>query len=164
MQTGELVDMERAWRDYFDPLEARFPEHAYHEQLDKYRQARESARAPHASEAQRFFQQGELLKQQGNLQGAAQVWGNLIAVFEHAEADKEWVRRAERALTDLEKAAANADRLPQMRPALERAAALEREGKHIEAERIWTALEALYRDDPAGADVRAEICRARKKP
>jgi hypothetical protein len=163
MKTGELVDMERAWREYFEPLETRFPEHAYREQVEKYRQERESARAPHSSEAQRFFQQGELLKQQGNVGGAAAVWRNLIVAFGNIEADKEWVARAERALTEVEKTAADGERLKQIRPALERAAALRREGKHVEAERIWAALEALYRDDPAAGDVRAEICRARKR-
>ena len=78
-------------------------------------------------------------------------------------ANAEDLGRAERALTDLEKDAANADRLKQVRPALERAAFLNREGKRQDAERIWTALEALYRNDPGSADLLAEISRARKQ-
>ncbi len=163
MKTGEMVDMERAWREYFEPLESRFPEHPYHDQVARYRQILDAARAPQPGEAQRFYQQGEQLRQQGNLQGAAQVWRNLIVAFEGVEPAKEWVTRAERSLTDLEKAAEDHDRFKQVRPALDRAAALRRQGKHAEAERIWTALEALYRDDPGAAELRAEICRARKQ-
>jgi hypothetical protein len=163
MKTGEPVDMERAWREYFEPLESRYPDHPYGEQLAKYRLARETARAAHPTEAQRFYQQGEQLRQHGNLAGAAQVWRNLIVAFEGIEPAKDWVLRAERGLADLEKAAENHDRFKELRPALDRAAALERQGKRVEAERIWTALEELYRDDPGAAALRAEIGRARKQ-
>jgi serine/threonine-protein kinase len=163
MRTGELVDMERAFRDYFDPLEGRFPEHPYHEQVQKYREALEAARSPQPSEAQRFFRRGEQLRQQGDLRAAQEVWRNVVAAFAGVEAEKEWVGRSERALAELEKAAANSDRFKPVRPALDRAAELNREGKRAEAERVWAALEALYRDDPGAADVLAEIARARKQ-
>jgi serine/threonine-protein kinase len=163
MKSGEMVDMERAWREYFGPLESRFPDNPYHEQLEKYRRTLEAARSPQPSEAQRFYQQGEALRQQGDLAGAVRVWNNLVTAFAEVEAEKEWVVRAERALTDLEKAAADPERFKQVRPALERAAALQRQGKRAEAERIWAALEELYRDDPGAADLLAEIGRARKQ-
>lgn len=163
MKSGELHDMERAWREYFEPLESRFPDHPYQEHLAKYRLALDSARAPYPCEAQRFYQQGELLRQQGNLAGAAQVWRNLVVAFEGVEPAKDWVLRAERGLIELEKGAENQDRFKEVRPSLERAAALHRQGKRAQAERIWTALEALYRDDPGAAELRAEIGRARKQ-
>ncbi len=87
----------------------------------------------------------------------------MIAAFGTVEAEKEWVHRAERALTDVEKAAAIPDRIKGVRPALDNAALLHRAGKRADAEAIWSALEALYRDDPAAADVLAEISRARKQ-
>jgi tetratricopeptide (TPR) repeat protein len=163
MKTGEMVDMERAWREYFGPLQNRFPDHPYQEELAHYRQVLEEARAPQPSEAQRFFHQGELLRQQGNLTAAAQTWRNLVAAFGGVDAAQEWVMRAERGLIELEKAADDHDRFKQVRPSLDRAAALHRKGEHAAAERIWTALEELYRDDPGAAELRAEICRARKE-
>jgi serine/threonine-protein kinase len=163
MKSGELVDMERAWRDYFEPLETRFPEHPYHEQLQQYRQALETARAPEPCEAQRFFQHGEQLRRQGNSQAAAQVWRNLVVAFAGVEPAREWVLRAERALTELETEAANPQRFKQLRPALDRALQLSRAGKRAEAERIWTAMEQLYRDDPGARELLAEICRARRE-
>jgi serine/threonine-protein kinase len=163
MKTGEIVDMERAWSEYFGPLESRFPDHPYHEEVQRYRQLLEVARSPRQSEAQRFYQQGEQLRQQGNLHAAAQTWRHLIAAFDGLDTEREWVHRAERALTDLEKNAANPDRFKEARTALERAAVLDRDGKRADAERIWTALEALYRDDPGAAQLLTEIAQARKR-
>ena len=93
----------------------------------------------------------------------AAVWRSLIAAFGTVDADRPWVTRAERALTDLEKAAGDAERFKQVRPALDRAAAFRRDGKHREAEAIWSALETLYRNDPGATDLLAEIYRARKQ-
>jgi serine/threonine-protein kinase len=162
MKSGEMVDMERAWREYFQPLESRYPDHPFQEQVAHYRQVLETARTTTPSEAQRFYQQGEQQRQQGNLQAAAQTWGNLIVAFEHVDSAREWVARARHGLTDLEKAAEDHDRFKQVRPALDRAQALNRQGNRAAAERIWTALETLYRDDPAAAALRAEIARARQ--
>ena len=163
MKTGEMVNMERAWREYFQPLQDRYPNHPYQEQVEKYRVTLEAAKSPRPSEAQRFFQQGEQFKQQGDLVRAAAVWRNVIVAFREVEAEKEWVNRSERALTDLEKAAANPDRFKAVRPALDNAAKLSRTGKRPQAEEIWTALEALYRDDPGAAELLTEIKRARSK-
>jgi serine/threonine-protein kinase len=163
MKTGEMVQMERAWRECFAPLESRYPDHPYHEQVQKYREMLEAARAPQPSEAQRFYQQGEQLRQQGHLHAAAQKWRSLIVTFQGVESAREWVRQAERGLTDLEKAAADGERFKQVQPALDRAAALWREGKHAEAEAIWSALEELYRDDLGAARLLAEIRRARQQ-
>ena len=163
MKTGELVDMERALRECFEPLESRFPDHPYQEQVARYRQVREAARAPQTCEAQRFYQQGEQLRQQGNLQAARQKWRDLIVAFEGVEPARKWVLRAEQGLTELEQAAEDRDRFQEVRPALERAALLRGQGKRAEAERIWSALDALYRDDPGADELRAEIGRARQQ-
>ena len=47
----------------------------------------------HPGEAQRFYQQGELLQKQGNSVAAAEVWTNLIDAFSEVEAEKESVAR-----------------------------------------------------------------------
>jgi hypothetical protein len=79
------------------------------------------------------------------------------------EGEKEWVRRAERGLNEIEKSTAKKDYLKQVRPALDRAAALRDQGRRADAERIWTAVEELYRADPGAADVLKEVARARAK-
>jgi serine/threonine-protein kinase len=163
MQTGELVDMRRAWREYFEPLEARYPEHAYREQVQKYREQYENARSTEPCDAQRFFQEGEQLRQQGNLKAAAETWRNLIVAFEGVESAKDWTQRAERGLLDLEKASANAEHLKQVREGLKLAVALRREGKLAEAEAKFAALEFLCRNDPSATSLLAEIRRERQK-
>ncbi len=162
MQTGEAMDMERAWREYFQPLQSRFPENPYQDQLRRYRQVLEASRAPQPSEAQRFYERGERLYRQGERRAAAQVWRDLVTAFEGEVQARPWIERAERGLNELEKAAADPERLKQVQPALDRAAALRREGKRAEAERIWAALEGLYRDDPSAADIIRAIEQARR--
>jgi serine/threonine-protein kinase len=161
METGQLVEMEHAWTDYFEPLNRRFPNHPYAAELERYRQQLEAARSPEPSEAQRFYRQGEALLRQGDVRAAGRTWRNLVAVFQDVDAERDWVGRAEQALLRLEKADAR-DRLTQVRPALDRAARLQAEGRRDEANRIWTALEELYRDDPAGRAILDEIGKQRR--
>src|SRR5262249_16073559 len=103
MESKALPDKERAFSDYFDPLEKRFPDHPYKEQLEKYRQQLKEARAreeaePAVSEAQRFYLKGERLRQEGRDAEARKVWQGVVAVFQGADAEKEWVRKAEKGL------------------------------------------------------------------
>ena len=93
MESERLYDMQTAWKEYLEPLETRFPNHPYKEQVDAFRLKREAALAPHpTSEAQRFFQLGEFHKRQGDLAAAQQVWSNLITVFKPVESEQEWVQ------------------------------------------------------------------------
>jgi len=163
MESDSLYDMKQAWTEYLEPLERDYPDHAYKEEVAALRLKWEAAKAPHPSEAQLFFQQGELLHKQGNPAAARQVWRNLIDVFEDVDAEKEWVNRARRALADLEKAALNKDRWKNVRTALERAKELQQQGKLDDAERIWRGIQELYRNDPAAANILLEIERARQE-
>src|ERR1019366_4427829 len=101
MQSNSLYDMERAWADYLGPLESRYPDHPYKDQVAEFRAKWETAKALHPSEAQRFFQQGELLQKQGNPAAAQKIWTSLIDAFGEVDAEKEWVRKARSALGDL---------------------------------------------------------------
>jgi serine/threonine-protein kinase len=162
MESESLYDMNQAWSEYLEPLERGYPDHPYKEQVAALRLKWESAKVPHPSEAQLFFQQGELMQKQGNPAEARKVWRNLIDAFGEVDAEKEWVERASRALRDLEKAALNKDRWKNVRSALDRAKELQRQGKLDNAKRIWTGIEQLYSNDPAAADVLDEIKRARQ--
>jgi hypothetical protein len=63
----------------------------------------------------------------------------------------------------LERVGQNKDRFKQVRAALEKAADLKRQGKNADAERIWTGIEQLYRNDPGAAELLQEVAKARQK-
>jgi predicted Ser/Thr protein kinase len=153
MESDSLFDMQRAWRDYLEPLESRYPGHPYKEKVEEFRQRLEAAQSPHPSEAKRFFQQGEHLKQQGDFAAAYQVWHGLIDAFEPVEAEKEWVERARRSLHDLEKISLDKDRRKNVFISLERATQLRNLGKIAESDRILAGIEQLYRNDPLTAEL-----------
>jgi serine/threonine-protein kinase len=162
MDSSRLSDMNEAWRDYLEPLERRFPDHPYKDEVEKFKIKLEAAKNPTPSEAQHFYQLGERLRQQGDAAGAREIWTNLATAFEGSAADRDWVQRAKKGLTELDDQAAHRDRLKSLQPILDRAAALKADGKADEAERIWTALEALYRNDPGAKELLEEIRKSRK--
>ncbi len=163
MEKGTLFDMTRAWTDYLEPLEKNHPDHAYKDEVAEFRRRWEAAKSPTPSEAQRFYQQGELLQKQGDSAGAQRVWTNLIAAFGEVQAEKAWVQRAERALDEAKKSSQNQERFKSVKSALQRADDLRREGKLADAERIWAGIEQLYRNDPTAAEIILEVQRARQK-
>ncbi len=113
-----------------------------------------------SGEAQRFFQQGQRLRHEGRLGEAKQIWQDVVQAFDGVAADQEWVTKAAKALAELEKPAPDKERLDRIRPALDRAAKLREAGKAKQADKIWSALENLYRHDPW---MLQEIAKARKK-
>jgi predicted Ser/Thr protein kinase len=163
MDSSRLSDMNEAWREYLEPLERRFPDHPYKDEIEKFKIKLDAAKNPAPTEAQHFYQLGERLRQQGNDAGAREIWSNLATAFENSAADRDWVQRAKKALGELDEKAAHRDRLKSAQPVLDRAAALKADGKVDEAERIWTALEALYRNDAAAKELLEEIRKQRGK-
>lgn len=166
MQTGELVEMERAWREYLGPLNERFPEHPYQAEVAEFRRQLEAARDPTPNEAERVYRLGEAMRRQGDFDRAARLWRDLVEVFRDDESGRHWVRQAEKSLAELNLTTSRNERWKQVRPALQRARMLYRAGKTADAERVWTALEDLYANDPGAADllrdVRDDRARARK--
>ena len=165
MASSRPADWERAWRDYLQPLEERFPEHPYQEEVARFRAKRDAARDGDValSEAQRFYRQAERLREEGQLQAARTVYESVVVVFKDSEADKEWVRKSEEALQALEQTIQAKERMQGARAALDRAASLRDTGKRDQAEKIWAAIETLYHGDPAAREVLAEIKKARGK-
>jgi serine/threonine-protein kinase len=168
MESRSLAEKERAWRDYLEPLSRR-EDHPYREEVEKLRQQLEAARAvagaeePRAGEVQRLYLQGERLRLEGKPAEARKVWKNVVVVFKGLDVEKDWVRRSEKALAELDNPKAAEQRLVPVRAALKRAAKLRDAGKLEDAERIWSGIEALYADDPAAAAVLREVREARKK-
>src|SRR5207244_278336 len=76
MATGRLADMREAWRDYLGPLNMLVPNHPYQEDVEGFRLKLKAAEADTPSEAQRFYQRGERLAQEGDLSGARRMWQN----------------------------------------------------------------------------------------
>src|SRR5262245_3076090 len=163
MASSRLSDMNEAFRDYFDPLERRFPDHPYKEEVEKFRIRHEALKNPTPSEAQHFFQLGQRLRQEGNDRAAREVWSSLVIAFEGSDADRDWVQRAQKALGELEKGAARGDRLKGVKPILDRAAALKADGKAADADKILAALETLYARDVGANDLLMEIRKQRGK-
>ena len=163
MASSRLSDMNEAFREYLDPLDKRFPDHPYKDEVERYRLKHEAAKNPTPTEAQHFHQLGERLRQEGNDRAARDVWSSLVIAFDGSDADRVWVERAQKGLGDLEKRAGRGDRLKSLKPILDRAARLKAEGKADEAEKIWNALETLYSRDLSANDLLLEIRRQRGK-
>jgi predicted Ser/Thr protein kinase len=166
MESKNQADWERAFKDYFDPLERDYPDHAHKAEVEKFRKQFEAGRleadgGPALTEGQRHYLAGEALWKDGNLVEARGRWKNLIAAFGAVESEKEWVEKAKVSLAALDKQLQNQKRLAPVREALKKAAALRDEGKQEEARAIWDGLYALYRDDPGAAAVVQEIEAAR---
>lgn len=167
MQSDDPEDWHRAWRDYLGPLESKYPDHPFKQEVADFRQQREehevqrrAGKTPGAtrpmSEGEWFYQYGQRLAQRGDEADARKVWQNLAASLREVPAEQVWVRRAEE---QLKKPAVppTKDRWASVFTALDRALALRDEGKRAEAEAIWLALEELYRNDPSAARVLARI-------
>jgi Protein kinase domain len=163
MASRRLSDQEEAWQEYFDPLERRYPETAHRAELEKFRRKLLLTRGSPwpQSEAERFVRRGIDLREQGKDADAARVFKQTIAAFDKVPTVKLWVDEARDQLAEMSSPAVQVDRLERVRPQLDEAAAFKAEGKQAEAERLWTALETLYQDDPAGGAILNEIRAAR---
>jgi serine/threonine-protein kinase len=163
MSSERLADMREAWRDYLEPLNTRYPDHPYQKEVEVFRLKLESAEADRPTEAQRFFQQGEKLRQDGDFEGARRLWQTTIVVFKDVDSEQTWVSRAQRALVELEKDATAQDRWRSLKAALERAAQLRDQGRRADAEKIWAGIEELYKNDPWAADWLKQVEKARRQ-
>jgi hypothetical protein len=167
MESDDPAQWDIAWRDYFAPLNERYPDHPYQKEVEAFRRRIEAARqqqeAPKLSEAERFFRRGERLRREGDRAGARRTWQDLAAVFTGVPSEEEWVRRAKEDLAELDKSAADPKRWDSVRAALQRAEALAKQGKLQEAEAIWHGIEELYRNDPAARAILQQVQAARDR-
>jgi len=161
MSLKDPANWDRAWNEYLQPLNERYPDHPYHAEVEQFRRQIEAAQAP--NEARRFFQKGERLLHEGNSAAAARLWKDVVTVFAGIDSAKDWVARAETALAELDKTQIGAEQLAAVRAALQRASALCDQGRRQEAERIWDGIEDLYRDDYSARDLLKEVREARQQ-
>ncbi|MFO0811424.1 MAG: serine/threonine-protein kinase [Gemmataceae bacterium] len=163
MASEREADRERAWHDYLEPLEAKFPGHAHshevaafrHRMLDESQLERAVEKAsidPQQNEAERWYRLGLAYLQMGDIPAARRVWNNLVAAFGGLESSARWVGLAGRGLTRLDQATPSRDAA--LTQAAERVKQLRANGQGAEADRIVAALAALYGDDPAIAKLK----------
>src|SRR5262249_25697805 len=148
---------ETARRDYLEPLNQRFPDHPHKKQVDEWLKMIEAKKQENenlpSSEVERLYLKGERLYKEGDLAGAAKVWGNGVKAFGPVESEQEWVQRAKEGLVLAEKTALESKRWKPVHAALKHAAELVKKGQRPEAEKIWSALEGLYQNDSNAQDI-----------
>src|SRR5262249_24619430 len=116
------------------------------------------------SEAQRFYEHGLRLCQDGHPEEARQIWRNLVHTFQGVEAERRWVRLAEYGLASLpERSTDKVDRWGSVRQALQRARDLHQAGKTKEAEEIRQGIEELYRGDPTAKEILEQVQKDRDR-
>jgi serine/threonine-protein kinase len=165
MASSEPGDWDRAWDKYLGPLQDKYPNHPYQQEVAELRRKYEEKRAERqaevaarnagpVSEGQRFFQEGLRLRQAGDEAGARRTWEALIAGFGEVPSERPWARRAEKELQrpEAKEGAAGRQWRP-LREAVRRARALRDEGKKDEAQAIREALGRLYHGDAAATKV-----------
>jgi serine/threonine-protein kinase len=161
---------EEAWEKYFQPLQTRFPNHPFQEQLEEYRQQIEERRErrlrPRGAEtekklgeAQWFYLQGLRWHQQGKTEAAQALWQNLVNSFEQVPVEKNWVSLAKQGL-EKELPTGSGDkeeRWTSVKKALDKARQLRLAGQREAAKKILDGLQQLYQDDPSAREIMEEI-------
>src|SRR5207249_11741724 len=143
---------------YLTPLAKKYPDNHYQDKLHEFRQKLDDGKAERkalrtsggapatASEAQRFYFLGQRQSRDGDVAAARRTWQNLIEVFQNVDSEQRWVQRAESGLKELSRRLPPEEkRWSAVRESLEATKKMPR----AEAEKVWQALEALYRDDPS---------------
>jgi serine/threonine-protein kinase len=173
MRSDDPADWERAWNEYLEPLAREHPDHyadeikafrARTQPLAELRRAQASGRvAKYGSEAERFYHEGLHLCEAGDFAGAKRVWERLATAFAGVASEARWVDLARQAAGRVgpQDGALHRPTGAGLRAALDRARALRADGKTAEAEAVWDALDALYRDDPDAAAIRELIRKER---
>jgi serine/threonine-protein kinase len=154
MSSDKPADWERAWNEYLEPLNSRFPDNPHRQEAIDFRRRmqdwRDQDRAldsdqPH-TEAERFYKLGLMHAAHGEPESAQRIWRDVVRAFA-GENDRRWVDLAERGLKRLSTSPAYSP-MESVESALAQARKLFGAGKTAEAQAIWQALEDLYRNDP----------------
>jgi serine/threonine-protein kinase len=157
MASPDPADWERAWEDYFQPLESKYPDHPHKSEVEEFRRRLEDQRAGREAEkaakragpmaeAQWFYQEGLRLRQRGDEAGARGVWKSLAEAFGDVPSERPWVERARKELASAEGQGGKRQMGP-VREAVERARRLRAEGRADEADAVLRGLRQLYQGD-----------------
>lgn len=174
MASDNPADWERAWNEYLEPLNARFPDHAHKPEVESFRLMLDNLAAVRRlgtrqrfstprSEAQRFFELGIARCQTGDIEGGRKTWEHLVQAFHGIESERRWVQLALLSLNQVHPPFHDVRGSVSVRSAMERARRHASEGQLKEADGIWQGLEALYQNDPAARELLDEIRRERAR-
>jgi serine/threonine-protein kinase len=155
MASKDTDDWELAWQKYLNPLEEKHPDHAHQDEVEEFRQrllegrakrqARKGGNGPaRLPEGQWFLEKARRLRESGDEKGAGRLLKALIEAYRDVPDEAAWVARAEQELKN-KPVASDGKRWESLREALERARALEKEGRRVEANAVRRALAELYR-------------------
>lgn len=174
VESDNPADWDRAWDDYLDPLERKYPDR-YHDEVaaaktrirdrkELRRAIGEGAKVDPRSAAERGYLRGLRLTQAGDPAAARRAWQAVAAAFGSVESERRWVELARAGLAALEQPVNRPPRMPPDRKvfeaALKHAKELAAAGKAAEAAAAFTALDELFADDSAARD---EIAKAQGK-
>jgi hypothetical protein len=177
MASNNPNDWEKAWNDYLEPLNHRYPDHSHKAEVDEFRQLlddvslqkrlalRGRLNGPH-SEAQRFYELGLARCQAGDVAGGRRLWEQVIQVFGAVDSERRWVLLSQRALNQVAAPGSEPNRFESVEKSLELARQLRdsgNPGQLEQAQQIWQSLEDLYRDDPSAKEVLETIKKDRGK-
>lgn len=168
MTSSDPNDWELALSEYLEPLRKNHP-HFREDEVEQFRRKAEEARelrqeardarlSRGMSEAHWFYEKGLRLRQEGRPEEAKKVWRELIEAFGPVLAERPWVERArvELSVAPSRRERVGDERWAGVRKALEQAEQLEKAGQADAAQRIRTALKALYAGDPSARTILAE--------
>jgi serine/threonine-protein kinase len=139
--SDEPDDWDRAFADYFDRLQNKFPD------------------TPHGTEIEALRGQ---LEERKALYRAEQYVKNVVNSFAQVKSEQTWVDLAKKELRQPSDTLPTGDqRWKPARESLARARELRDQGKREEAEAIWKSLEELYANDNSAAPILDEVKRDR---
>lgn len=170
-------DWERAWVEYLEPLQQRYPneyrdEIAHWQQvIDDHREQRRTIAqgwlAHYSSEAERFYYDGLARVKLGQMEQADQIWQALIDAFASVPGQERWVRLAQEGRSRLKQSSGESLRRRSspgkfqsdagFQQALVQAREAWQRGEPAVAQRIWAGLEILYANSPDAVAVRQRL-------
>jgi hypothetical protein len=156
LASTDPTDWDRGWNDFLEPLLQKQPNGPYKEQIESLRMQYEDLSslrralnrvrfAGRAGEAQRFYQRGLRLCQEGDTEAARQLWQDTVDAFKIDPSEARWVALSERGLAMLQRKAPTNEKRPDiLHDIVERA----KKADPAQRERALEALRKLYHDDP----------------
>jgi serine/threonine-protein kinase len=166
-------DWDKAFADYFDRLQEKYPQSSHNDEIDEFREQLKDRKAlrraeqlakhaPIEGEGQWFYVEGLRLRQRGDEAAARQMWTNLVQAFADVKSEQPWVVLARHELDKKDDAPLLDDnRWKPARAALAQARAFRDQKEPAKAQAIWASLEALYKDDRSATPIMDEIRRDR---
>lgn len=155
MESDDPADWDRAWSSYLEPLERKYPDHPYQEELRDYRRRvddrkaenkaqRQTTRGISGSDAMNLYALGQRLRGEGDLRAAELAWQDLVDIFAGVDSEKTWVELARKRLAELQNAPPLEERRAAVMKAIEQASRLDRDA----AEKRLQTIERRFGGDP----------------